>query len=145
MLKRYLPFIIISVLSFSLGALLFSDEEKNPFTKEDIAHAEKIMGIDFNDAERDSMLDDLFSSLKNYRAIRSFHLDNSVMPSVLFNPIPNGFIFDKKQKPLKFSSYTNIKTPRDRNELAYYSVVELAALIKTKQITSLDLTKFFLE
>ena len=34
----------------------------------------------------------------NYEKIRKVELNNSVMPSVLFNPIPVGFIFPKDQQ-----------------------------------------------
>lgn len=145
MLKRFLPFLIIAVISFSLGALFFAGDEQNPITKEDISHAEKIIGIEFSDAERDSMLDELFSSLKNYKVIREAHLDNSVMPAVQFNPIPQNFKFEKEQKPLIFSNYSGIKLPADKNELAFYSIGQLAELIKTKQITSVELTNFYLD
>jgi Asp-tRNA(Asn)/Glu-tRNA(Gln) amidotransferase A subunit family amidase len=37
-----------------------------------------------------------------------------------------------------------VKLPGDINELAFYSIGELAELIRTKQITSTELTKFFL-
>ncbi len=144
MLKRLLPFLLIAVISFSIGALFFAGEQ-NPITKEDIAHAEKITGIEFTDAERDSMLDELFSSLKNYKVIREANLKNSIMPALQFNPVPRNFNFEKEQKPLLFSDYSNTKLPADKNELAFYSIGQLAELIKTKQITSVELTNFFLD
>jgi Asp-tRNA(Asn)/Glu-tRNA(Gln) amidotransferase A subunit family amidase len=64
---------------------------------------------------------------------------------VLFNPVPVGFNFPKEQKPVKFSDYSHVKLPKDKNELAFYSIGELAELIRTKKISSTELTIFFLE
>ncbi|HYC40051.1 MAG TPA: amidase, partial [Chitinophagaceae bacterium] len=40
---------------------------------------------------------------------------------------------------------TNVTLPANRNELAFYSIPQLASLIATRKISSLELTKFFLE
>ena len=114
-------------------------------TKENIENAEKIIGIEFTNAERDSMQTLLNEQLVNYQNIRKIELANSIPPAILFNPIPVGFEFPKEQNPVIFSNYSHTKLPEDINDLAFYSIGELAELIKTKQITSTELTKFFLE
>lgn len=114
-------------------------------TKENIENAEKLIDLQFYDAERDSMLGFLEEQKVNYKNIRSVDLNNSVMPSVLFNPIPAGFKFPDSQLPVKFSDYSKTKLPSDKNELAFYTIGQLAELIKTRQITSVELTKFFIE
>jgi Asp-tRNA(Asn)/Glu-tRNA(Gln) amidotransferase A subunit family amidase len=114
-------------------------------TKENVESAEQIIGIDFTDAERDSMLDDLNEHLGNYKKIRDVELKNSIPPAIYFNPIPSGFEFPKEERPIVFSSYSYAKMPSDKNELAFFSIGELAELIRTKQITSTDLAEFFIE
>jgi Asp-tRNA(Asn)/Glu-tRNA(Gln) amidotransferase A subunit family amidase len=111
----------------------------------DIQNAEKIIGLEFNDAERDSMLDNLNMQLENYKILRNYHLENNIPPAFDFNPIPVNYHFPDEQRELKFSSYSGVKLPADINELAFYSIGELAELISTRQITSLKLTEFFLE
>jgi len=123
--------------------LTFSEDES--ITKTEISNAEKFIGINFTESERDSMLDDLNDNLQDYKKIRNVYLDNSVMPSLLFNPIPQNFNFSDSQKQLKFSDYSYTELPSNMDELAFYSVGELAELIKTKQISSVELTMFFLE
>ena len=59
-------------------------------TKENIENAEKLINLNFTDAERDSMLSYLEEQKENYNKIRNVELNNSVMPSLLFNPIPVG-------------------------------------------------------
>ena len=132
------------VYFISLTAFVISIHPQS-ITKENIENAEKIIGLKFTDAERDSMLSDLDSQLVNYEHLRQINLKNSVPPAILFNPIPVGFAFPKEQKPIIFSDYSKTKLPQDINNLAFYSIGELAELIRAKQITSTKLTKFFLE
>ncbi|HOI28657.1 MAG TPA: amidase family protein [Melioribacteraceae bacterium] len=136
---------ILIVLLTAVFLYSSSPAQENKITKENIQHAEKINGLEFNDAERDSMLDNLDEQLGNYNKIWSLNLPNSIPPAITFNPVPIGFKFDQKQMPVKFSDYNNIKLPANRDDLAYYSIGELAHLIKSKQITSTELTKFFIE
>ena len=112
--------------------------------KENISSAEKIIGLGFTDAERDSMLGFLTGQLNNYKKIRDIELNNNIPPAILFNPIPIGFNFPKEKKPLHFSDYSYTKIPDDKNDLAFYSIGELAKLIRKKQITSTELTEFFI-
>ncbi|MDH7603962.1 MAG: amidase [Melioribacter sp.] len=114
-------------------------------TKENVANAEKILGLEFTEAERDSMLDALNEQLNNYMNIRKIKIDNSIPPAILFNPIPVGVKIDNNQKPIHYSDYSYAKLPENFDDLAFYSIGELAYLIKTRKITSTQLTKFFLE
>jgi len=134
--KLQLIFIFLSLTPFLLPQTI---------TKENIENAEKIIGLEFSDAEIDSMQSSLDSQLTNYENIRKVKLENSIPPAILFNPIPVGFDFPKEQKQIQFSDYSGTKLPENRNELAFYSIGQLAELIRTKQITSTELTKFFLE
>ncbi len=131
------------LVSFSLGAIVFNDD--NPITKNIIESAEKIIGLNFTDAERDSMTGDLLSQLKNYENIRSVNLQNSVPPSINFNPIPAGYKFPNLKNELIISDYSNTKMPDSIEQLAYYSIGELAYLLKNKKVTSTQLTKMYLE
>ena len=133
-------FFITLIFTFPFITLL-----SQTITKENIENAEKIIGIEFTDAERDSMQASLDEQLTNYDNISKVKLANNVPPAILFNPIPVGFESPKEQNPVIFSDYSYTKLPEDINDLAFYSIGELAELIKTKQITSTQLTKFFLE
>jgi len=134
--------IILIITSVSLLAFfLFSPK----ITKEQIDSAEKIIGLNFTDAEKDSMLDNLNEQLTNYENIRKIDLPNSIPPAIMFNPIPIGFQINHEQNPIKFSNYSHVKLPVNKDDLAFYSIGELAHLIKTRKITSTELTKFFIE
>lgn len=143
MKKLILP--IACVVSLTLGAFITKIVDDRPITVEVINQAEKILGLDFTDAEADSMLSDLNDNRKDFETMRKIPLDNSVAPALYFNPLPVGFEFEKSYLPFKVSQINAVKLPSNRDDLAFYSVRELGELIRTKQISSVELTKFFLE
>ena len=113
---------IILVMTFICAQLSFPQQAEKKISKENIPHAEKLIGLEFTDAERDSMLNALNDNLERYNGIHKVKLLNSTPPAILFNPIPVNFKIDQKQKPLKFSSYLYVKMPGNMEDLAYYSI-----------------------
>jgi Asp-tRNA(Asn)/Glu-tRNA(Gln) amidotransferase A subunit family amidase len=114
-------------------------------TIETIKIAEKIIGLNFNNAECDSMQDGLNQFLEKYQQIHEFSLENSMPPAFLFNPIPLNLSYSKLNKMFKISDYSSTQMPKRYEDLAFYSIGELAELIRTRKISSLDLTQFFLD
>lgn len=138
----------MKLLTLSLVYALFTCNLQvfsQSINKENIENSEKIIGLEFTDAERDSMQTSLGDQLTNYENIRKVNLANSIPPAIQFNPIPVGFELPKGQNQVIFSDYAYTKLPSDINELAFYTIGELAELIRTKQITSVELTNFFLD
>ncbi len=135
---------VLSLASFLLGAFLVNTE-KPQLTKEIVSQAEQVIGLEFTDAERDSMLDNLNELINNYQNLRNIELNNNVMPALLFNPIPSGKKLPDGNSSFKLSDYSNTVLPENKNDLAFYSIGQLAELIRTKQISSVELTKFFIE
>ncbi|MDR3627480.1 MAG: amidase [Ignavibacteriaceae bacterium] len=142
---KVLPVIIVSVSSFFLGAAFIITSENTTVTKEIITAAEKMIGLKFTEAQQDTMLGLVSDHLKNYENIRKENLPNSIPPAVLFNPIPEGFKAPAGKSTFVLSDYSKTKLPKDKNELAFYSVGQLAYLIRTRQVTSVQLTKIFIE
>jgi Asp-tRNA(Asn)/Glu-tRNA(Gln) amidotransferase A subunit family amidase len=117
-------------------------------TKEDIATAEKLTGLEFTDSERDSMLAEVMDNLLAQKAVQSQHLDNWVTPALYFDPIPTDFrprYISKTYPPNDWDIPKNVELPKNRADLAFYSIRQLAGLIKYKKITSVELTQFFIE
>jgi len=107
--------------------------------------AEKLIGLDFSDAQIDLMLPDLNGQLGKFEALHRFAFSNGVPPALLFNPIPVGMKFETYHRKVRLSLPGKVKLPADLDDLAFYSVGELATLIRTRQITSERLTRFYLE
>jgi len=110
-----------------------------------VMDAERIIGIEFTEAERDSMSRDLQAQLGQYEALRELGLSNSRSPVLLFDPMPVGWTPPNYHAgPSKYDVPSNLKRPTHIESLAFATVVELGELIRTKQVTSVELTKMYL-
>jgi Asp-tRNA(Asn)/Glu-tRNA(Gln) amidotransferase A subunit family amidase len=114
-------------------------------TRSRVAAAQHLLGLNFTRAEQDSMLSVLKEYLTDYDSLRKFSIPNSQAPVLVFDPIPTGFNFKPRARHTRFSSLGRVKKPERMDDLAFYSVRELGELLRTRQITSTELTKFFLE
>jgi Asp-tRNA(Asn)/Glu-tRNA(Gln) amidotransferase A subunit family amidase len=136
---------ILCLLSFTLGGFITQKVEEEKISIALVKAAQKIIGINFTDVEIDSMLTDLDGQRANFAALRKLNIPNSVSPALNFNPLPVGYEFPDKSNYFKVNSTNTTKLPAVKDDLAFYTVVQLADLIRTKQISSVELTKFFIE
>ncbi|MCX6136310.1 MAG: amidase [Ignavibacteriales bacterium] len=130
---------VFCLAAFSMGFML-----SGSITSASLEHAEKLFGLTFTSAERDSMSETIQQQEQFYRQIRSVALVNSDLPCMQFNPIPQGFQWPKKQGGLHLTSVASITRPVNLEDAAFYSVHQLAELIRTRKITSLELTEMYL-
>ncbi|WP_445664830.1 amidase [Fodinibius sp. AD559] len=144
MIKRFGALSLGLFLGFLLAftSVHFLDDDITPQV---ISEASKLIGIDFTPAERDSMITELENNRESYQSIRDLKLDNSVPPALNFNPIPPGKTINKTEQPNNWNLPEDVKIPKKRSDLAFYTVEELASLIKQQKISSVELTKFFLD
>ncbi|MCJ8166977.1 amidase [Pontibacter sp. E15-1] len=135
--------ILLGTICFVSGAFVTKLAD-NKLTVAMLQDAQKTMGLHFSDAQLDSTLTELEENRENYEAVRKVKLPNSVPPALVFNPIPVGYTFAQQRTPFAVERPEKVKMPRHRDELAFYSVPQLAELVRTQQISSEELTKFFL-
>lgn len=135
--------LLVCIACFLLGA--FISEENKIINKDDLHHAQKLIGIDFTQDETDSMMQLVSQHERNYENMRKVKLPNAIPPAYNFNPLPSGKTVDKIQKPFKTSDYSSTVMPANKEELAFYSIGQLAYLIRTKKISSVQLTQFFMQ
>lgn len=135
---------VFAAFCFSLP-LIAQYEPETAITAEHVAGAEKLIGIEFSSAQRDSMLDELNENLQSYIKLRELYPENSVPAALLFHPAPVGMSFNSGEDRLILSPPEDKDVPDDLEELAFYSVRDLAELIRTRKITSLQLTRMYLE
>ncbi|MDE3234561.1 MAG: amidase [Bacteroidota bacterium] len=137
-MRKYFLFLFLSVHALSLFG-------QTKVTSPQIASAEKMFGLSFSEAKRDSMLSILSDKIKTYSYIHSANLDNSVPFPLWFNPVLPGMMIPNKTAIQNFIIPENVALPKNMNELAFYSIPQLASLIKHKKISSQKLTAFFLD
>ena len=136
---KTLPILLLAVLPS-----VASEPSKPAVDTNDIRHAEKVIGLEFNDKKRELMLEGVRGHLKDFEAVRTVPLPNSVPPALLFNPLPAGFEFSKERSKFDWEA-PEVELPADREALAFYSVAQLSGLIRARKITSEELTVFCLE
>jgi Asp-tRNA(Asn)/Glu-tRNA(Gln) amidotransferase A subunit family amidase len=105
----------------------------------------KLYDLDFTEAEADSMLDNVKQYTDNYKALHKTLPPNNIPYPFAFNPLPNGETVPTKQQKIIWEIPNNVYMPANKNELAFYSIMQLAGLIKNKRITSVELTKVFID
>jgi Asp-tRNA(Asn)/Glu-tRNA(Gln) amidotransferase A subunit family amidase len=122
-----------------------ADDKVEEITKEMLQEAERLAGLEFTDDERDLMVEGLNNYLGEYRKLREVPLDNSVVPAMQFNPVPPGMTLDKKVGRLKMSTPQRRKVPSDLEDLAFWPVTDLGGLIRSRKVSSVDLTNMYLD
>ncbi|MEO8860839.1 MAG: amidase, partial [Ginsengibacter sp.] len=133
-------FFILTLVFFS--TISFAQDS---ITTKDINAAEKIISLHFSEAKEDSLLSSLQERAKEYDKMHRYSLDNSVPMSMAESPLLPYMNFYKRQLPVNFSVPEDVMLPADKNDLAFYSLPQLASLIRNKKISSVDLTKFFID
>jgi Asp-tRNA(Asn)/Glu-tRNA(Gln) amidotransferase A subunit family amidase len=115
-------------------------------TKDQVAAALKLLGLEFQDAEIDTMMRGVNQALNGYETLRKIEIPLDAEPAFSFKPgLPDRV---PVKGPQRFE--TNItkqipRKPKGLEDVAFWRVVDLAPLIRSRVVTSTDLTKMYLE
>ncbi|UII22546.1 amidase [Fulvivirga ligni] len=136
--------ILYSIIVSALLSCTVKSSSDDAQAVDTLAIIESVFDLKFDQAKRDSLKDGIKNNLKSIQSIHQYHLDNSISPALVFNPVPEGFKIDQNQKPINWDLPDNLTLPENKNDLAFYTVAELSTLIKRRLITSTELTTFFI-
>lgn len=110
---------------------------------DDVKVLERASGVTFTEEERNGILSAVRQSQRNAALVRGLGLDDQIAPPTPF--VPQG------RQPADGAAVslrpTGIRTParpKSDDELAFLSVLELSALIKSRKISSAELTEMYL-
>src|SRR5215471_3396997 len=115
-------------------------------TKDQVTGALQLMGLEFQDPEVDMMMRGANQALFGYEGLRKVEVPLDTEPAFTFKPgLPDRMPI---KGPQRFE--TNItkqipRKPKDLEDVAFWRVVDLAPLIRSRVVTSTDLTKMYLE
>jgi len=122
-------------------------------TKEIIENASAIADVPISDEYKEMMLDNLNDQASGYEEIYKLHMPNSVAPALIFDPVTSSTTFETEKRPMRMSA---MKLPEEYMQfgegrlrpnyeiLAFASVRQLAELMRTRKISSLELTQMYL-
>ena len=146
-MKKLLPTFLLGAACFAAGAFMARPAAPDEITVPMLRAAQQLFGLNFSDAQLDSTRRNLSGYRDSYEAIRKVNLPNSVAPAVGFDPRPLRLRLAQVSEggsAGRLPETGKVKLPANRDELAFYTVRQLGELLRTKQVTSEELTIFFL-
>src|SRR5688572_3172486 len=146
--RRFLKTVPAALAAGIAGpALARQAQEPQRIDKATLECAEKIIGIDFSDAEQQQALSGVNTSLANFERLRQFEIPLDTEPAITFRPYLPG----KKPRPGatpngKIKVATAVPGPRRTSvdDLAFLPVATLAGLVRKREVTSTELTRMYL-
>jgi len=109
-----------------------------------VTDALKLSGIDLPEEEKANIVDAANRNLTSVEAIRKIHIPNDVSPPFHVSSITPGMTVNRARQPWVLSKAPSVKRPANLEDAAFWPVRHLAELIRTKQVTSLELTEMYL-
>jgi Asp-tRNA(Asn)/Glu-tRNA(Gln) amidotransferase A subunit family amidase len=141
-----------SVAALGVGSTTFQralaaqvDPDK-PVTAEMVQQAEWIAGLTLTDEERKKLAQDLTGQQRGFAAMRAVPVSNSVPPAINFNPAPwLPPAVAELRLPAEPLAAPTPKKPDSKDDLAFLPLSSLCRLVRAKQVSSVDLTKLYLD
>lgn len=120
-------------------------------TPETIRLAEQLIGLSFTAAERAQLLEtqrffqNLADRRESYERLRAVALDQSVLPALHFDPGPPGWNVPLEDVGPTWSDPGEVRRPARLEQVVFWPLGKLAALIRTRQVSSTELTRMYLD
>jgi Asp-tRNA(Asn)/Glu-tRNA(Gln) amidotransferase A subunit family amidase len=130
-----------TALPASLQAAL---QEAGPVTVDDIRAAEKLVGMEFTDEERAQMLEAINERVDLYRSLRKVEISETLSPAIVFDPMLGGEELPEVELPLDFTAEAAFPGTGEA-DLAYSTIGELQALLSSGAVSSVELTRLYLD
>ena len=144
-MKRFVQFgLLILAVSYLTGCGEEITHDQS-LDLEVVRAAQAVLGLDLTETERDLLLEDLDDQREALYALRLLDLPNSVPPALVLQPWPAGWAPPSVGPVPVWSPVDKRERPANLNELAFATIGELAQLLETRQVTSVELTRLFLK
>ncbi len=117
-------------------------------TKEMMRAAEQLIGIELTDAQESMALQGVNRNLQSYENLRKIDVPLDTEPATAFHPALPGKKPSTVRKPRTAKQgIRKIDLPKYNSieDLAFCTVTQLAELVRTRKVSSMDLTKMYLE
>jgi Asp-tRNA(Asn)/Glu-tRNA(Gln) amidotransferase A subunit family amidase len=127
------------------GVLWAQAQQEGAVTAAVIAEAEKIAGLEFTAEEREEMVRGLNQNARAWADLHEVGLDNAVVPAVQFDPLLPGATMPMDRRPARWSEDARPARPSNLEDTAFWPVRRLAELVRSRQVTSVQLTQMYLD
>ncbi|MGE5833400.1 MAG: amidase [Acidobacteriota bacterium] len=120
------------------------DAQTQRLTVEMVTDALKLSGIETTEADRQALVQSANQNLARFEEVRKIHIPNDVSPPFHFSSIVPGIQVNKAKLPFRLSTPPAVKRPANLEDVAFWPVRHLAELVRTRQVTSVELTEMYL-
>lgn len=127
------------------GVLWAESRAVPELTVETVARAAEVAGLEFTEEEREMMLEGLEGNLRSYEALREVDLPNEVPPALVFDPALPSRRLPTGPDSVRRSRRPDVRKPGTVDEVAFWPVTDLAELIRSRQVSSEELTRMYLD
>jgi Asp-tRNA(Asn)/Glu-tRNA(Gln) amidotransferase A subunit family amidase len=116
-----------------------------PITVAHLQAAATLAGLEFSAEDYAAMVAGAQQNRDRYGLVRKQVIENDLAPPFYFSPLVPGMKVNRERRPVRFSAQSTVRRPATLEDVAFWSIVQLAQLLKTRQVTSLELTTMYLE
>jgi Asp-tRNA(Asn)/Glu-tRNA(Gln) amidotransferase A subunit family amidase len=115
-----------------------------PITVEMLDAAAAIAGITLTVEQRTMMLEGVREQRGGLQAIRDLHIPNSIAPAMVFRPIPVDYKMPRTSNVPPPAKQYAVPMIEGEEKLAFASIPELGALLRSRKMSCVEITRFFL-
>jgi Asp-tRNA(Asn)/Glu-tRNA(Gln) amidotransferase A subunit family amidase len=121
------------------------DEQTARVTSAMLKDALAVAGLEFSDEQREQMLTGVNQNLERYAELRQIRIDPNLAPPLYYSPMVPGTRVDRVAKLFRAAPVPSLHRPSNLEEVAFWPIGHLAHLLKTRQVTSVELTRMYRE
>ncbi len=130
-------------VSAAVAERLWAAAQRRPLTADSLACALEVAGLEFSEEQQELMLRGVDELREKFQALRRVPLPNGVAPALKFRlpappPAPAPRRRGRRPGPAP-------RRPADFEALAFLSVAELSALLRTRQVRAQELAELYLD
>ena len=129
---------------FMIFFIIFSCSSEKRALNQDAKGMENLAGLDFTQSERDTMLQTLSVLRGKYDTLRTVELPNSIPFPLYFDPRIPGQVIPKGRENYLFQEFPT-RRPDNIEDCAFFTIGQLAHLMRTQQVSSVELTEMYLD
>ena len=142
--KEFVTSLLLAAAGVGLPSVAQGAGVADEVTLDDLKAYEKIAGISFTDEERKSVLNDVKQARASLLGLRDMPIGFTTEPRYVLTPMSRG-----PQVRAKVSARVSGPVPKrtrlSNEDLAFASVAELGGLIKRGELSSVELTRIYLD
>ena len=111
----------------------------------EITACSRVIDLPLTEHETEQLARTIEENLGAIRALRALHLENDVAPATVFRPLPNGEAPPAVKPGVRGIRAGTRRKPGSEEDVAFAPLADLGHWIRTKQISSRELTRLYLD